>query len=98
LIVDVGPGTKSSPSAGPHVLLSAANAKTSLGLAARPKEWTRNRIVVRRRSIELTAIGASAGATAALPTSGPWSIGLDGGGAALEFGNIYLRQLPAAAR
>jgi Domain of Unknown Function (DUF1080) len=91
LIVDVGPGTQSSPSAGPHILLSAANAKTMLGLAARPKEWTRNRIVVRRRSLELIAIGAKAGASTTLPTSGPWSIGLDGGGVALEFGNIYVR-------
>jgi hypothetical protein len=27
----------------------------------------------------------------ALPSSGPWSIGLDGGGTALEFANIYVR-------
>jgi hypothetical protein len=98
LIVDVGPSTKPSPSDGPHIILGAANAKTSVGLAVRPKQWTRNRIVVRRRSLQLTAIGASSTANAALPSSGPWSIGLDGGGAALEFGNIYLRQLPAAAR
>jgi Domain of Unknown Function (DUF1080) len=98
LILDVGPGANSSPSAGPHVLLSAANAKTSLGLAARPKEWTRNRIVVGRRSVQLTAMGTSSTANSALPTSGPWSIGLDGGGAAVEFGNIYVRKLQDANR
>jgi hypothetical protein len=91
LIVDVGPGVQSSASAGPHIVLSAANAKTTLGLAARPKEWTRNLIVVNRRSLQLTAIGAKSTASATLPSSGPWSIGLDGGGAALEFGNIYVR-------
>jgi hypothetical protein len=91
LIVDVGPFAKSSPDAGPHIILGAANARTTLGLAARPKEWTRNRIIVRRRALELSAIGAAAASTAALPSSGPWSIGLDGGGAAIEFGNIYVR-------
>jgi len=98
LIVDVGPFTKSSPSAGPQIILGAANAKTTLGLAARPKEWTRNRIIVRRRSLQLSAIGAASTSNTTLPSSGPWSIGLDGGGASLEFGNIYLRQVPAAAR
>jgi hypothetical protein len=78
--------------------LSASNAKTSLGLAARPKEWTRNRIIVRRRSLELSSIGAASAANATLPSSGPWSIGLDGGGAALEFGNIYVRKLHDANR
>ncbi|HEV3298119.1 MAG TPA: DUF1080 domain-containing protein [Planctomycetaceae bacterium] len=91
LIVDVGPGTQSSPSAGPHIILGAANAKTTLGLAARPKEWTRNRIIVVRRSLQLRAIGAEATSSTTLPSSGPWSIGLDGGGAAIEFGNIYVR-------
>jgi Domain of Unknown Function (DUF1080) len=91
LIVDVGPGTKSSPSAGPHIVLGAANARTTVGLAARPKEWTRNRIIVRRRSLQLTAIGAETTSSANLPSSGPWSIGLDGGGAAIEFANIYVR-------
>jgi hypothetical protein len=91
LIVDVGPSAPSSSSGGPHIILGAANAKTTVGLAARPKEWTRNRIVVRRRSLQLTAIGATSAANTTLPSSGPWSIGLDGGGAALEFGNIYVR-------
>ena len=98
LIVDVAPSPPSSPSAGPHILFSAANAKASVGLAARPKEWTRNRVIVRRRSLQLTAIGSSATVNTALPTSGPWSIGLDGGGAAIEFGNIYVRQLHDANR
>lgn len=89
LILDVGP----SSSAKPQVILSASNAKSALGLAVRPKEWTRNHVVVRRRSLELTAMGTSSRATSTLPSSGPWSIGLDGGGAAMEFGNIYVRQL-----
>jgi hypothetical protein len=98
MIVDVAPAPPSSPTTGPHILLSAANAKAAVGLATRPKEWTRNHIVVRRRSLQLTAIGTSSTSNMALPTSGPWSIGLDGGGAAVQFGNLYVRPLPAANR
>jgi hypothetical protein len=43
-------------------------------------------------------MGTSSTANSTLPSSGPWSIGLDGGGAAVEFGNIYVRKLQDANR
>ena len=37
LIVDVGPGTQSSPSAGPHIILGAANARRPWGSPPDPR-------------------------------------------------------------
>lgn len=99
LIVDVRPLAKSQSVASPRILLAAANgAKVSMPLSTRPNEWTRNQITIRRKSARLAAIGTASTSSATLPSSGPWSIGLDGGGAAIEFGNIYLRQLAGAAK
>ena len=74
-----------------------ANAKTSLGLAARPKEWTRNRIIVSRRSLQLTAIGASSTARRhAAQLAAPGRSASTAEERRIEFGNIYVRTGKAA--
>ena len=99
LTVDVKSAEKSKEAVRPRIVLAAHDGAESVLLSNRPNEWTRNYLHVHGQKVALVdREGRPKSPPVPLRSAGPWKIGLEGAGSAVEFGNIYLRKAHGPAR